>query len=465
LEEDDIHKDDKRTSIPIRLGLRPNINQFSTLVLVNAFVGAMIGLEQTVVPLIGRNEFGIESNTLIVSFIASFGAVKAILNLFAGSMSDRWGRKRMLVLGWLFGLPVPFILLFAPDWDWIIFANVLLGINQGLTWSMTVNMKIDLVGRKRRGLALGLNEFAGYVSVALVGFVTGYLAATFGLKPYPFYLGIVFALLGLLISFFVVKDTRKFTLLEIKEQEQEEQEQEKKNNQDATTTKTTVTTKSNLSSSSTKEDRVANPSFMQVFLITSWKNRSLLSVSQAGLVNNLVFGVTWGLFTIYFASIGYSISDIAFLKALHPGIWGVLQLVTGTLSDKVGRKILIYPGMIVQGIGVWIVLLSANSFIGIIVGMSFLGIGTALVYPTLLAAISDVASPKWRATSLGVYRFWRDLGFVFGAIGVGFVADLSGNGIAIQLVAWIAIASGVFVLLIMKETRKTSPYSDFAEKS
>ena len=454
MEEDSNKKGHERTSKPIILGLRANINQFSTLVLVNAFVGAMIGLEQTVVPLIGRNEFGIESNTLIVSFIASFGAVKAILNLFAGSMSDRWGRKRMLVLGWLFGLPVPFILLFAPDWDWIIFANVLLGINQGLAWSMTVNMKIDLVGRKRRGLALGLNEFAGYVSVALVGFVTGYLAATFGLKPYPFYLGIVFALLGLLISFFVVKDTRKFTLLEIKEQEQEEQEQEKKNNQDATTTKTTVSTKSNLSSSSTKEDRVANPSFMQVFLITSWKNRSLLSVSQAGLINNLVFGVTWGLFTIYFASIGFGVSDIAFLKALHPGIWGALQLVTGTLSDKVGRKILIYPGMIVQGIGVWIVLLSANSFIGIIVGMSFLGIGTALVYPTLLAAISDVASPKWRATSLGVYRFWRDLGFVFGAIGVGFIADLSSNSIAIQLVAWIAIASGIFVVLIMKETRK-----------
>ena len=454
--EEDIHKDNKKTSIPIRLGLRANINQFSILVLVNAFVGAMIGLEQTVVPLIGRNEFGIESNALIVSFIASFGAVKAVLNLFAGSMSDRWGRKRMLVIGWLFGLPVPFILLFAPDWDWIIFANVLLGINQGLAWSMTVNMKIDLVGRKRRGLALGLNEFAGYASVALVGFVTGYLAATFGLKPYPFYLGIAFALLGLLISFFIVKDTRKFTLLEIKEQEEEEKQQEKKNNQDAAA-ETTVTTKSNLSSS-TNEDRVAlaNPSFMQVFLITSWKNRSLLSVSQAGLVNNLVFGVTWGLFTIYFASIGFGVSDIAFVKALHPGIWGALQLVTGTLSDKVGRKILIYPGMIVQGIGVWIVLLSANSFIGIIVGMSFLGIGTALVYPTLLAAISDVASPKWRATSLGVYRFWRDLGFVFGAIGVGFIADLSSSSIAIQLVAWIAIASGVFVLLLMKETSKQS---------
>jgi MFS family permease len=448
--EEDIHKDNKWTSIPIRLGLRANINQFSILVLVNAFVGGMIGLEQTVVPLIGRNEFGIESNALIVSFIASFGAVKAVLNLFAGNMSDRWGRKRMLVLGWLFGLPVPFILLFAPDWNWIVFANVLLGINQGLAWSMTVNMKIDLVGRKRRGLALGLNEFAGYVSVALVGFVTGYLAATFGLKPYPFYIGIAFALLGLLISFFVVKDTRKFTLLEIKEQEQEE---EKKNNQDATI-KTTITAKSNLSSST--NDDVANPSFIKVFLITSWKNRSLLSVSQAGLVNNLVFGVTWGLFTIYFASIGFGVSDIAFLKALHPGIWGALQLVTGTLSDKVGRKILIYPGMIVQGIGVWIVLLSANSFIGIIVGMSFLGIGTALVYPTLLAAISDVAFPKWRATSLGVYRFWRDLGFVFGAIGVGFIADLSSNSIAIQLVAWIAIASGIFVLLIMKETRMQS---------
>ncbi|HZB99092.1 MAG TPA: MFS transporter [Nitrososphaeraceae archaeon] len=452
------HKDDKKTSIPIRLGLGANINQFSILVLVNAFVGAMIGLEQTVVPLIGRNEFGIESNTLIVSFIASFGAVKAILNLFAGNISDRWGRKNVLVLGWAFGIPVPFILLVAPDWNWIIFANVLLGINQGLAWSMTVNMKIDLVGRKRRGLALGLNEFAGYVSVALVGFVTGYLAATFGLKPYPFYLGIAFALLGLLISFFVVKDTRKFTLLEIKEQEEEEEEEEeevKKNIQDATTeTTTTIKTKPNLSSPPSTNDDIANLSFLQVFSITSWKNRSLLSVSQAGLVNNLVFGVTWGLFTIYFASMGFSVSDIAFLKALHPGIWGALQLVTGTMSDKVGRKILIYPGMIIQGIGIWIVLLSSNSFISIIIGMSFIGIGTALVYPTLLAAISDIAHPKWRATSLGVYRFWRDLGFVFGAIGVGFIADISSSSIAIQLVAWIAIASSVFVLLIMKETRR-----------
>lgn len=422
---------------PIRLGLRPNINQFSILVLVNAFVGAMIGLEQTVVPLIGKNEFGIESNTLIVSFIASFGAVKSVLNLFAGNMSDRWRRKSILVLGWAFGLPVPFILLFAPDWNWIIFANILLGINQGLTWSMTVNMKIDLVGKQRRGLALGLNEFAGYLSVALVGFVTGYIAAIYGLKPYPFFLGIAFALLGFMISWIIVKDTRRYTLLEIKENEDEFAKINKKSS----------------SSAAVENERFGNLTFAQVFHETSWKNRSLLSVSQAGLVNNLIFGVSWGLFTLYFASYSVSVSDIGFLKALHPGIWGILQLMTGSLSDKVGRKILIYPGMLVQGVGIWIVLFF-NSIPGWMTGMSLLGIGTALVYPTLLAAISDIAHPKWRATSLGVYRFWRDLGFVFGAIGIGFIADLLSISIAIQVVAWIAIASGIFVLLIMKETRK-----------
>ena len=407
----------------IKLGLRPNIQQFLILVLVNAFVGAMIGLEQTVVPLIGKNEFGIESNAIIVSFIASFGAVKAILNLYAGSLSDKWGRKNVLILGWLFGLPVPFILLLAPNWNWIIFANVLLGINQGLAWSMTVNMKIDLVGKERRGLALGLNEFAGYVSVAVVGFVTGYLASTYGLKPYPFYLGIGFVILGFVISWVIVKDTRKFTMLEIKNELSNEN----------------INNKSNLN-------------FKQVFLETSWKNRTLLSVSQAGLINNLIFGVTWGLFTLYFASFAIGISEIGFLKALHPGIWGVLQLVTGTLSDRVGRKILIYPGMIIQGIGIWVVLY-ANFMVGWVIGMSLLGIGTALVYPTLLAAISDVAHPKWRATSLGVYRFWRDLGFVFGAVGIGYLADLFGLSIAIQLVAFLAVGSGIFVFITMRETK------------
>jgi MFS family permease len=383
----------------------------------------MIGLEQTVVPLLGKDEFGIESNAVIVSFIASFGAVKAVLNLYAGNLSDKWGRKKVLVLGWLFGIPVPFILLFAPDWNWIIFANVFLGINQGLAWSMTVNMKIDLVGRENRGLALGLNEFAGYLSVAIIGFVTGYLASTYGLKPYPFYLGICFAILGLVISWIVVRDTRKFTLLEMN------------------------------SDNHTRDKPDLN--FKQVFLETSWKDRTLLTVSQAGLVNNLIFGVTWGLFTLYFASYSLGITDIGFLKALHPGIWGVLQLLTGTLSDKVGRKILIYPGMIIQGIGIWVVLYT-NFFVGWVVGMSLIGMGTALVYPTLLAAISDVAHPKWRATSLGVYRFWRDLGFVFGAVGVGYLADLSGFNIAMQCVALVAVGSGFLVWLKMKETRRTT---------
>jgi MFS family permease len=427
------NSDDSKT---IRLGLRPNINQFLILVLVNAFVGAMVGLEQTVVPLIGKDTFHIESNTLILSFIASFGMVKAILNLVAGNLSDRWGRKKVLILGWIFGLPVPFILLFAPNWNWIIFANVLLGINQGLAWSMTVNMKIDLVGKKNRGLALGFNEFAGYISLAIVGFVTGYLASSFGLKPYPFYIGIAFAVLGFLISWLVVKDTRKYTALEIK------------NEQSNSSSNGLVDNNTNKAKS--------NLHFKEVFIQTSWKDRSLLAVSQAGLVNNLIFGVSWGLFTLYFASFGTTVNEIGFLKALHPGIWGVLQLLTGSLSDRIGRKILIYPGMIVQAIGVWTVLFT-NSFFGWITGMSLLGIGTALVYPTLLAAISDIAHPRWRATSLGVYRFWRDLGFVFGAVGIGFIADISSISIAIQFVAWIALASGIFVFIVMRETKRISP--------
>ena len=410
-----------KQSNPIRLGLSTNIQQFLILVLVNAFVGAMIGLEQTVVPLIGKSEFGIESNAIIVSFIASFGAVKAILNLVAGKFSDKWGRKKIRVIGWLFGIPVPFILLFAPDWNWVIFANILLGINQGLAWSMTVNMKIDLVGKERRGLALGLNEFAGYFAVALVGFVTGYLASAYGLKPYPFYLGIAFVILGLVISWVIVKDTRKFTALEIKK----DVSNENVNKSDLT--------------------------FKQVFIETSWKNRTLLAVSQAGLVNNLIFGVTWGLFTLYFDSFAVGIGEIGILKALHPGIWGILQLLTGTFSDKVGRKALIYPGMIIQGIGIWVLLFTGSIF-GWAIGMSLLGVGTAFVYPTLLAAISDVTYPKWRATSLGVYRFWRDLGFVFGALGVGYIADVFGLNYAFHLVAFLAVGSGIFVMLVMKET-------------
>lgn len=418
----------------IRLGLKANKNQFVLLIVVNAFVGSMIGLEQTVVPLLGKEQFDIDSNTLILSFIASFGITKAMLNLFAGSISDKWGRKNVLVLGWLFGIPVPFLLLLAPDWNWILFANVLLGINQGLAWSMTVNMKIDLVGKERRGLALGLNEFAGYIAIALVGFSTGYIASTYGLKPYPFFIGIIFVLLGFIISATIVKDTKKFTQLEIKNQNAKDEEENKYRR------KRYAENKDNLS-------------LKRVFIDTSWKNRSLMSVSQAGLVNNLVFGISWGLFTLYFVSIGINVNDTAFLKALHPGVWGILQLATGPLSDIVGRKKPIYTGMIIQAIGVWVILFSGSAYSGLIIGMVLLGIGTALVYPTLLAAISDIAHPNWRASSLGVYRFWRDLGFVVGAVGIGLIADIFNLSIAINIVASISLISGIFVLIFMKETK------------
>jgi MFS family permease len=436
----DNNRDGNDRDVTIKQGLQQNLSQFVILIVVNAFVGAMVGLEQTVVPLIGKDIFGIQSNAIILSFIASFGLVKALLNLYAGALAERWGRKRVLIVGWLFGIPVPFILLFAPDWNWIIFANVLLGVNQGLAWSMTVNMKIDLVGKEKRGLALGLNEFAGYISVAVVGFATGYLASVYGLKPFPFYFGIAFALLGTLLSWIVVRDTKQFILLETKSHDNDSNNKNPKRKESA---------------GLTESDSQGELSFKQVFTQTSWQNRTLLSVSQAGLVNNLVFGVSWGLFTLYFASFNLNVNDIGFLKALHPAVWGILQLGTGTLSDKIGRKSLIYTGMIVQAAGIWIVLF-ANSMSGWIIGMSLLGVGTALVYPTLLAAISDVAHPKWRATSLGVYRFWRDLGFVFGAIGVGFMADLFGASAAINSIAWIALASGIFVLIVMRETRQKS---------
>jgi MFS family permease len=437
----------------IKLGLKPNINQFLLLIVVNAFVGAMIGLEQTVIPILGKEEFDLESNALILSFIASFGLVKAILNLFAGSISDKFGRKNVLVLGWLFGIPVPFILLFATNWDWILFANVLLGINQGLAWSMTVNMKIDLVGTQQRGLALGLNEFAGYVSVALVGFLTGYIAASYGLKPYPFYLGIIFPIGGFLISLFLVKDTKKFTELEIKnyQKDKKRNENDKKSLDDDNDNNEV---KQAIDDNHYLPNKGNNLNFKDVFFETSWKNRSLLAVSQAGLVNNLVFGVSWGLFTLYFVSLGVSVNDTAFLKALHPGVWGFLQLATGPFSDIVGRKKMIYPGMIMQAIGIWLILLSQDTYFGLLTGMSILGIGTAFVYPALLAAISDIAHPQWRATSLGVYRFWRDLGFVIGALGVGFIADFFSMNIAIQTVGWIALGSGIYVFIVMHETKR-----------
>jgi MFS family permease len=319
-------------------------------------------------------------------------------------------------------------------------------------------MKIDLVGKERRGLALGLNEFAGYVSVALVGFFTGYIAAIYGLEPYPLYLGIAFSLLGLIVSVILVKDTSRFTELELKNELQLEKKDGLVNGQNKSqekdlNEKLRLTGKELPFTSERNELTDSNLNFKQIFLETSWKNRTLLAASQAGLVNNLIFGVTWGVFTFYFVSLGIGVNDTAFLKALHPGVWGFLQLATGPLSDSVGRKRLIYPGMIVQAVGIWVVLMSGSVFFGLVIGMTLLGVGTALVYPTLLAAISDIANPRWRATSLGVYRFWRDLGFVFGAIGIGFIADISSLGTAIQIVAWIALGSGIFVLVFMRETK------------
>ena len=349
---------------PIRLGLRENLPQFSLLVLINAFVGATVGLERSVLPLIAEQDFGLASKTAILSFIATFGIVKAFSNLLAGRLSDRVGRKKILVVGWLAGLPVPFMVIWAPTWNWIVLANVLLGINQGLCWSTTVIMKIDLVGPSRRGLAMGLNEFAGYLAVALTAFATGYIASVSGLRPQPFYLGIAFVLLGLLLSAFFVKETREYAL----------QEGQLIGRQDS-------------------DRKTGSPSFAQILLVTSWKDRALFSCSQAGMINNLNDGMAWGLFPLLFASSGLAVGKIGFLAAVYPATWGLLQLWTGTVSDRLGRKWMIVVGMWVQALGIWLIAL-AYAFTPWLLGSFLLGLGTALVYPTLLAAVSDVSSPR-----------------------------------------------------------------------
>jgi MFS family permease len=414
----------------IRLGLRENLPQFSLLVLINAFVGAMVGLERTVLPLIAEQDFGLASKTAILSFIATFGIVKALSNLLAGRLSDRLGRKKILVVGWLVGLPVPFMVIWAPTWNWIVLANVLLGINQGLCWSTTVIMKIDLVGPSRRGLAMGLNEFAGYLAVALTAFATGYIASVSGLRPQPFYLGIAFVLLGLLLSTFFVKDTREYALQEGQLIGQQ---------------------------SSELNRRVGTPSFAKILLVTSWKDRALFSCSQAGMINNLNDGVAWGLFPLLFASSGLAVEKIGFLAAVYPAAWGLLQLWTGILSDRLGRKWMIVAGMWVQALGIWLIAL-AHAFVPWFLGSFLLGLGTALVYPTLLAAVSDVAHPEWRASAVGVYRLWRDGGYALGAILSGIVADLLGLDFAIAVIGVITFLSGVVTSIFMYETIETKSY-------
>jgi MFS family permease len=406
----------------IRLGLRENLPQFALLVVLNSFVGAMVGLERTVLPLLGEQEFGLSSKTAITSFIVSFGVTKAIFNLVAARASDRVGRKPILVLGWLFALPVPFLIIAAPAWWWIDLANVLLGANQAMAWSMTVIMKIDLVGPKRRGLALGLNEFAGYFAVGVVSWVTGYIAAQTALRPQPFYLGIVIAVLGLAVSVLFVRETRQFAHLE--------------------------------AASVAPPATNVRPSLRRVFYVTSLGNVSLFAACQAGLVNNLNDGMSWGLYPLFFASYGLGIASIGLIKAVYPMVWGILQVATGPLSDRVGRKELIAGGMIVQAVGIWLTVLVPTYAVWL-VAAALQGLGTAMVYPTLLAAITDHAHPTWRASSLGVYRFWRDLGYAIGALLSGFVADVVGLGAAIHLVAALTLISGLVVVGAMARPRAT----------
>lgn len=414
----------------IRLGLWENMGQFSLLVLITAFVGSMVGLERTVVPLIGEQEFGLASKTAIVSFIISFGVVKALCNFFAARISEHWGRKRVLVLGWIIGLPVPFIIIYANAWFWFDVANILLGINQALTWSMCVIMKVDLVGPKRRGLALGLNEFAGYLSVGTMAWLTGEIAAAYSLRPEPFYLGIGIAAAGLILSVFFVRERIHHARFEAAQHPP----------QVAAPT-----------SASPGNPGTTEPSVKEIFTLTSWRERALSSCSQAGLVNNLNDGMSWGIYPLFFSSHGLGVAAIGVIKAVYPAVWGLLQPITGPLSDRFGRKWLIAWGMGVQAIGIWLTVL-VPTYAWWIVAAVLQGLGTAMVYPVLLAAISDVAHPGWRATSLGVYRFWRDLGYAIGALLAGLIADLLGMASAIHVVAALTLFSGLFVALRMYET-------------
>ena len=398
------------------LGLRANAGQFALLVVVNALVGGMIGQERTVVPLLATDVFGLTGFVSALTFVVAFGTTKAFTNLAAGALADRFGRKPVLVAGWLVGLPVPLLIIFAPDWTWVIAANVLLGVNQGLTWSTTVIMKIDLVGPVRRGLATGLNEAAGYGAVAFTALATGWIAAEYGLRPGPFLLGLAYAVLGLGASVFLVHETRGHV----------EHEQRMLERPDA-------------------------PPWREVFWRTTLRDHSLSAASQAGLVNNLNDGMAWGLLPLYYAAAGLPISEIGVLAAAYPAVWAVGQVATGALSDRVGRKPLIVGGMLLQA-GAIAVIALGSTFAIWLAAAAALGLGTAMVYPTLLAAVADVADPAWRGSAIGVYRLWRDLGFAFGAVLAGVIADRLGMSAAIIAVAAVTAGSGVVVLVRMRET-------------
>ncbi len=404
----------------VRLGLRENLGQFLLLLLVNAFVGAMVGLERSILPAIAEHEFHIVARAAILSFIVVFGITKSLTNYFAGRLSDRFGRKHILVAGWVAAIPVPFILMWAPDWNWVVAANVFLGLSQGLTWSTTVIMKIDLVGSKRRGLAMGLNEFSGYFAVAGSAVATGWLAARYGLRPEPFYPGVAYVVAGLLLSVLAVRETRHHVAHEVKVHYAGED--------------------------------TGNLTQSEVFRRTSLTDRNLSSVSQAGLVNNLNDGMAWGLFPLVFATAGMSLTQIGMLAAIYPAVWGISQIFTGALSDQIGRKWLIVGGMWLQAAGIGVTAVSTD-FLLFGGGAVMLGLGTAMVYPTLLAAIGDVAHPSWRASAVGVYRLWRDLGYAVGALLAGFTADFFGLTAAVWLVAGLTLLSGVVAAVRMSETK------------
>ncbi len=402
----------------VQLGLRPNVAQFTLLVFVNALVGATIGLERSILPALAESEFGLVAKSATLSFIVVFGISKALTNYFAGRLSDRFGRKPVLVAGWLVALPFPFLLMWAPSWGWVLFANLFLGVSQGLAWSTTVVMKIDLAGPAQRGLAMGLNEFAGYLAVAVSALLAGVIADATSLRPEPFWLGVGFITIGLLASVLFVRETNQHVAQDV------------------------------------RGHVGGEPGLTQreVFARATWRDPTLSAVSQAGLVNNLNDGMAWGLFPLIYASAGLDLATIGLLAAIYPAVWGMAQLVTGGLSDRIGRKGLIVAGMWVQAVGIGIVVLS-NGVPGFAAGNVLLGLGTAMVYPTLLAAIGDVAHPSWRASAVGVYRLWRDLGYAIGGLVAGLVADALGLDAAVWLVAAATFGAGVVVLVRMTERR------------
>ena len=390
----------------VNTGLKENWKQFTLLVIINAFVGGMIGMERTIFPQFAAMEFGISSKTAILSFITAFGISKALANYFTGKLANTFGRKKLLLLGWLLAIPIPFMLIYAPHWNWVVLANVLLGLSQGLTWSSTVVMKMDLVGEKDRGLAMGLNEFAGYLSVGIVAFLTGYVAQHFGITPYPFYIGIFISIMGLLLTAIWVKDTRIFV-------------------QQESATNTTIP-------------------LGHVFIETSFKNKTLSAVTQAGLINNLNDGMMWGLFPMLLISLQFSPGNMGILTAIYPTVWGIGQLFTGKMSDHYSKKTMLVWGMLLQGFAILCIPFS-SSFVEMATLSALLGIGTALVYPTFLSTIAQATPPAQRAESIGTFRLWRDSGYAFGAIISGITADVLGMETAIFLIGALTIGSSLIL--------------------